>query len=503
MASGLFERLADFTDRDFESWRAALRLRASTKFPAWTDFNRANIGNLKLELFAHTLDVVSYTMDQLLLETRTTWATQRKSMEDIGKNVGFALRGAEAATADLEWTIADGEVRARDVLIPVGSEIKTQDAQDPVSFFTTAEGRILAGNLQVTDVPSKHAETQQDIFTADGSANQEFTLTQTPYLDNSLAVDVAGDPAFTQVDNLLNSGPTDKHFVVQVDENDRATFRFGDGDNGVAPSGVVTADYETGGGVVGRVDANALSEPVGQFTDTAGVPVQLLVRNPVAASGGLDRMNVEEARVAIPASLITVAKVSVSRDQFEANAKLVRGVARALLLTSDDDTTIPEYQANVHIMPVGGGLPSSTLKAEVLNELTEVRKPPVGMDVFVLDPTLNIINYTATVYLEQGFIEADVRANIEASLDSFFALQLESGAPNPQIDFGFKIKAADGSAAAEIPFSDGFNAVRDAAGVRKVDKATFVPAADVALANKDFPVLGSIGLTNGDTSSPF
>jgi hypothetical protein len=502
MASGLFERLADFTDRDFESWRAALRLRASTKFPAWTDFNRANIGNLKLELFAHTLDVVSYTMDQLLLETRTTWATQRKSMEDMGKNVAFKLRGAEAATADLEWTIADGETRARDVLIPLGSEVKTRDVQDPVSFFTTAEARILAGNLQVSDVPSKHAETQQDIFTADGSANQEFTLSKTPYLDNSLEMDIAGD-TFTQVDNLLNSGPTDKHFVVQVDENDRAAFRFGDGENGVAPSGVITADYETGGGVVGRVDANALAEPVGQFTDTAGVPVRLLVRNPVAASGGLDRMNVEEARVAIPASLITVAKLSVSRDQFESNARLVRGVARALLLTSDDDSTIPEYQANVHIVPVGGGLPSSTLKATVLNELTVVRPPPVGMDVFVLDPNLNIINYSATVYLEQGFIEADVRANIEASLDSFFALQLESGAPNPQIDFGFKIKAADGSPAAEIPFSDGFNAVRDAVGVRKVDKATFVPASDVALANEDFPVLGSITLINGDTSNPF
>lgn len=502
MASGLFERLADFTDRDFDSWRAALRLRASTKFPGWTDFNRANIGNLKLELFAHTLDVISYTMDQLLLETRTTWATKRKSMEDTGKNVAFTLRGAEAATADLEWTIADGQIRSRDITLPVGSEVRTQDVQDPVSFFTTAVGTVVAGTLQATAVPSKHAQAQQDLFTADGSADQEFTLTQTPYLDDSLEIDVAGD-TFTRVDNFLNSGPTDKHFIVQVDENDRAVFRFGDGDNGVAPTGAVTADYETGGGSAGQIDANTLDSPVGQFTDDAGVPVQLLVRNPVASSGGLDRMNVEEARVAIPASLITVAKLSVTRDQFESNALLVRGVARSLLLTSDDDSGIPEYQANVHIMPVGGGLPSSTLKASVLNELTVVRKPPVGMDVFVLDPTLEIVNITATVYLEQGFIEADVRANIEASLGTLFALQLASGAPNPQIDFGFKIKAADGTVVAEIPFSDNFNAVRDAVGVRKVDKATFAPASDVALANIDFPVLGSISLTNGDTSSPF
>ena len=192
-----------------------------------------------------------------------------------------------------------------------------------------------------------------------------------------------------------------------------------------------------------------------------------------------------------------------SRDQFEGNARLVRGVARALLLTSDDDSGIPEYTANVHIVPVGGGLPSSSLKAAVLNELTVVRPQPVGMDVFVLDPTLKIFNYSATVYLEQGFTEPGVRANIEASLDSLFALLLASGAPNPQIDFGFKIKSADGSVAAEIPFSDGFNAVRDAAGIRKVDKGTFAPSSDVALSNTDFPYLGTVTLTNGDTSSPF
>lgn len=502
MASGIFERLADFTDRDFDSWRAALRLRASTKFPAWTDFNRASIGNLLLELFAHTLDVVSYTMDQLLLETRTTWAAQRKSMVDMGRSVAFALRNAEAATADLEWTIADGQTRTRDITIPAGTEVRTEDVQDPVSFFTTADGVIVTGTIQVTDVPAKHAQAQQDLYTADGSADQEFQLTQTPYLDDSLVIDAAGD-AYTQVPDLLNSGPTDKHFVVSVDESDRATFRFGDGDNGAAPSGAVTADYETGGGTVGRVDANTLVEPVGRFTDEAGVAVQLTARNPVAASGGLDRMNVEEARVAIPASLITVAKLSVSRDQFEGNARLVRGVARALLLTSDDDSGIPEYTANVHIVPVGGGLPSSSLKAAVLNELIVVRPPPVGMDVFVLDPALQVVNVTATVYLEQGYTEAEVRANIEASLDSFFALQLASGAPNPQVDFGYHVKAADGSVAAEIPFSDLFNAVRDAAGVRKLDKGTFAPSSDVALSNTDFPYLGTVTLTNGDTSSPF
>ena len=503
MANGLFERLVDFTDRDFESWRASLRQRAAVKFPQWTDFNRANIGNLLLELFAHTLDVVSFTQDQQLLETRVVTARQRKSMISIGKGFGFFLPGAEDATVDLEFTIADGQPRARNITIPSGTEVRTEDVQSPVSFFTIADAVITAGLIQVSNVPAEHAESQQDTTVLDGSADQEFELAVSPYIDGTSVVDVAGD-AYTQVtDGLIYHGPTEKVYEVVVDENGRATLRWGDGVNGFLPTGVATIDYKVGGGSPGNVDPNTISKLTGTFTDAAGIPVQLTVRNPSDAGGGVDRMSTEEARIAIPASLLTIGQRSITRDDFELNARRVRAVARSLLLTADDNPSIPEYTARVYIIPVGGGLPSVALKAEVLTELTVTRPPPVGMAVFVLDPTLKIISISATVYLEAGFSEADVRQNIEDSLDAFFALNNADRSPNRQIDFGAHVKSADGTVAAEIPFSDLFNAVRDAAGVRKLDKATFSPATDTSLALEEFPVLGSISLLNGDTASSF
>jgi len=154
-------------------------------------------------------------------------------------------------------------------------------------------------------------------------------------------------------------------------------------------------------------------------------------------------------------------------------------------------------------VPVGGGLPSTTLKNDVLTMLTVTRPPPVGFGVSVLDPLLKIISVTATVYLDEGYTEAQVRQNIEDALDEFFALQNADGSVNEQIDFGFHVKNAAGGAASEVPFSDIFNAVRDAEGVRKVEASTFLPAADVPLDFEEFPVLGSISLYNGDTSSPF
>jgi len=498
----LTTRAIEFTSKDFESWVEELRTKAQQVFPQWTDYNKANIGNLLLELFGHTLDVMTYSIDQQTNEAYIATARQRRSLIDLGKLVGYSLPGATEASVDLEFTIADGLPRSTDVIIPAGSLVKAPDITNPISFYTVAEARILQGNIQVTGVSARNAEAQSFTFSADGSSQQKFLLPAKPYLDDSATVVISGD-TYTFVTNLLSSGPTDKVFTVSVDENNFATVSFGDGVNGYAPTGVGLVDYETGGGVSGNVEANTITDWLGTAQDELGTTIVLLVRNPSLAGGGTDRMSVEEARIAIPESVLATNLVTCTRDQFEINARNVRGVARSLVLTHDNDTSIPENQANVYIVPTGGGLPSTALKAEVLTEITVTRPQPISMDVYILDPTLNIISIAATVYLEINYTEAEVRANIEAALDSFFALEDSDGAINPLVDFGFHVKDWQGSATPEVPWSNIFNAVRDAEGVRKVEPTPFTPTTDVTLLNADFPVLGSITLTNGDTSSTF
>ena len=116
MVETITARATDFTDRDFDSWVVELRSRAQVAYPNWTDYNRANFGNIFLELFAHTLDVVSFYQDQQYLETRVVFARLRRSMIALGKNVGFRLPGATRATVDLEFTFADGVARDTDLV---------------------------------------------------------------------------------------------------------------------------------------------------------------------------------------------------------------------------------------------------------------------------------------------------------------------------------------------------------------------------------------------------
>ena len=78
------------------------------------------------------------------------------------------------------------------------------------------------------------------------------------------------------------------------------------------------------------------------------------------------------------------------------------------------------------------------------------------------------------------------------------------GTPNPLVDFGFNIKDAEGNPVGEIAWSDLFNVIRDTPGVRKMGDARLdltlngLPA-DVRLNVREFPVLRTVTLTNGDT----
>jgi len=515
MVDTITQRASDFTNRDFDSWVVELRARSNAAFPNWTDFNTANFGNLTLEMFAHTLDVISFTQDQQYLETRVVFARLRRSMIALGKNVGFRLPGATVATVDLEITIADGIAVTGDIVLPKGTVVKTLDLSEDVEFDLVSDTVIPFGFIQVTTAAAENARERSDTFVADGQPNLPVQLSQVPFVDGSAdgLVVIAGN-AYDEQEDFLNSGPADKHFVVDVNDGDRATLRFGDGINGEAPSGSGIVTYKTGGGSSGNVDANTLVQfrDGDRFTSLQGENVQLTVRNPSGTSDAVDRMGVEEARVAIPASLRTTGERSVTQQDFEDNARKVRGVARSMMLTSDDDPSIPENTGKLYIVPVGGGLPSALLKTQVADFINGSFPTTLTFTFSVEDPVLLILSITATVFLNTGVSETDARTAIEAAYDGFFALTLDSGAINEQIDFGFRIrknKMPAGTLIGEIPFSDLFSAIRDSAlpdtslALRKVDEDLFIPTEDQPVLDTEFPVVGSIVLINGVTGFPF
>ena len=370
----------DYTDKDFDSIRARLINLARSVFSDWTDFNVSTFGNMVLESYAFIADLLLFYQDNQSREAFLTDVTLRRNAIALAKRLGFVPQGAVAATADVLFTL--DEVPANDVTIPAGTVVKTADVTDAVEFQLLLDLTIPAA----TDPPQafgtvENSEDQQDTFSSTSLPNQEVQLNGTPYLDQSGLV-TAGNGGYTQVDNFLSSDANDRHYVVVVDENDRATFRFGNGVNGEIPNGTITIDYKVGGGADGNVDANTITLIDGSFTDALSNPVSVSVNNSTAASGGSDRQTVEQIKLFAPEEL-RVLNRTVSREDYEIGARGVAGVARALLLTSDQAGGIPENSGFLYVVPDGGGLPSQALKDSVLTAVTvdrrrAGRRPPLA-----------------------------------------------------------------------------------------------------------------------------
>lgn len=493
----------DLTDKDFDSLRARARNLIRSAFPTWTDENVANFGNILVELMCHVGDVLGFYIDNNARESRWSTANQRKNLIGLAKLIGYKLPGATAATVNL--TITAENLPANDVPIPKGTIVKTEEVTDAIEFQTLADATILAGTSSII-VAAEHSKSFTDSFVSTGKANQRFTLAAFPYLDGS-AAPTATNGAYTQVDNFLGSSSSDRHFAVVVDQNDRATIVFGNGISGEFPVGTVTIPYKTGGGAEGSIEAGKIKRVVGNFTDLLGNTVRLTATNPSRTDGGTDRVTVQQARLLAPQSIDTISR-TVSRDDYENNAMRVAGVARALMLTADEDPGIMENHGQLYVIPVGGGLPADVLKNAVKTMVTVTYPQEITFQLEVMDPLYLPINIYSIVYfgsvITTSAQRSAVRAAALASLQAYFAIQNADGTPNENVDFGFNYKDADGNPAGEIALSDIYNIVRDTPGIRKMgDSGASFTLNDehksVPIAVRQFPTLGTFKLIDGAT----
>ncbi len=103
---------------------------------------------------------------------------------------------------------------------------------------------------------------------SDGTADQEFILTQIPYVYNSITLYVdegGGDILWTKVNDLLSSKSYDRHYVLDIQTDGTAIVKFGDGTNGKKPpSGAnnISCTYRIGGDQDGNVGVDTVTNNI-------------------------------------------------------------------------------------------------------------------------------------------------------------------------------------------------------------------------------------------------
>ncbi|MGD8794974.1 MAG: putative baseplate assembly protein, partial [Anaerolineae bacterium] len=119
------------------------------------------------------------------------------------------------------------------------------------------------------------------------------------------------------VRDLLASGPRDRHFVAEVDDEGRARLRFGDGELGQQPAAHTRfrTTYRVGIGPAGNVGAEAISHAVARNGLTGA---GLKPRNPLPARGGIDPESIEEVKLFAPHAFRRELQRAITADDYAA-----------------------------------------------------------------------------------------------------------------------------------------------------------------------------------------
>ncbi len=225
------------------------------------------------------------------------------------------------------------------------------------------------------------------------SALPQITLTSSPAQN------------WTPKYDLIDSSASDTDFVVEIDSEGFAHLRFGDGELGFQPPGGMTFSgvYRVGNGVAGNVGAESISRLVLSGLTLDGVDIA--IRNPLPATGGIDPEPTSDAKMFAPTAFTRTLERAITPADYETlaeNNPKLQNASAALNWTGS------WYEADVAVDPVGTETPTAALLTQVKTYLEPYRR--IGHDLAVTParyvPLFLSLEVCALPYYQRGHIEA-------------------------------------------------------------------------------------------------
>lgn len=226
--------------------------------------------------------------------------------------------------------------------------------------------------------------------------------------------------------DLLSSDRFAEEFVAEVDDDGRATLRFGDDQYGLSPTPGVkfTATYRVGNGSSGNVGAESL---VHLLTDVTGI---VSVRNPMAAHGGTDPESLEHVRRVAPHAF-RIQERAVTPDDYAEVAMRHRDVQDA---TATVRWTGSWRTIFLTIDRLGGRSVDDDFEQEIRSHLERYRM--AGQDVEIDGPQFVPLEIEMTVCVQPNYYRSDVKEELLRVFSNRTQLSGELGVFHPD-NFSF------------------------------------------------------------------
>ena len=333
-----------------------------------TDYSEGNILIIILSLFAAIAEVLHYYVDNMARETFLSTARRYDSVVKHGALVDYHARAAIAATVDviLSRSITGNSIGAK-LTIPQGTLFTDSSGNS----WLSAKDVTWYSNVTTCKVPI----IQHERYTASALNNMVIptgdrvilnlgTLPNGKYYEQgSMSLQIGGE-TWVLVDTFAKSKPTDKHFMVSVDESLSPYIMFGDGTFGKKPAAgakITNVVFYLTNGTQGNVKSNTITSVPSVISSSI---TDATVSNAYDAGGGSNYENFTMLKEHIPLSVKTLG-VAITKEDFESLAMLVDGVNKAKA----------DYECGrkltVYISPDGGAVASSELINRVYNLLSQ------------------------------------------------------------------------------------------------------------------------------------
>lgn len=333
-----------------------------------TDYSEGNILIIILSLFAAIAEVLHYYVDNMARETFLPTARRYDSVVKHGALVDYHARAAIAATVDviLSRSITGNSIGAK-LTIPQGTLFTDSSGNS----WLSARDVTWYSNVTTCKVPiiqhekyTASALNNMVIPTGDRGIIHLGTLPNGKYYEQgSMSLQIGGE-TWVLVDTFAKSKPTDRHFMVSVDEALNPYIMFGDGTFGKKPAAgakITNVVFYLTNGTQGNVKSNTITSVPSVISSSI---TDATVSNAYDAGGGSNYENFTMLKEHIPLSVKTLG-VAITKEDFESLAMLVDGVNKAKA----------DYECGrkltVYISPDGGAVASSELINRVYNLLSQ------------------------------------------------------------------------------------------------------------------------------------
>jgi hypothetical protein len=447
----------DYSSRDYASVLTDLVARIPVYLPEWTSQSASDFGIVMLQMFAYSVDILSYYLDRLAGEAFIQTATQPSSILNLAAMLDYTPTLSTGSTVTLQILISSAlSGGSYPFTIPQGTLFSTpgSSTQAPIVFQTTESLTIIGPNLATPSYTGSVSAVQGTTYTSlpqfynainlwtefgipstatiipttaisNGTVNQSYGLQYTPVSADSFTVYVdlgTGPNQWTYAQSLIDYGPDDQVYTNYVDANGIFYIQFGDGVNGLVPplGSPIYVTYNTNVGATGNVGAGTITSTVNAF------PGIVAVTNPASASGGTAAESIASIQTNAPASLKTLNR-AVTISDWSTLGIQVAGVQWAAAI---EET----YQlVNLYIAPFGGGAPSTLLMDQVLDYIVPLSM--ANTTVTILSPTYVPINITVEVVVLPTFGNSSTETLVATALANLLALS--------NTGFGFRVALGD------------------------------------------------------------